>query len=118
VVGQVNDEAVEPVRDRRAVRTPRRVVGPEHEVVNEELRASSEKISERGFSFVGLEAVLLGDSNPRQLLAPPRQLVATPRQFLLGLEQLQPGRKPLFTCSGLMGTHRFLSFHLVDLYSS
>src|ERR687892_1411533 len=37
VVGQVDDEAVEPVRDRRAGRTPRRVVGPEHEVVDEEL---------------------------------------------------------------------------------
>src|SRR5881628_2676539 len=30
VVRQVNEDAVEPVSDRRAVRTPRRVVGPEH----------------------------------------------------------------------------------------
>ena len=37
VVGQVDDDTVEPVRDRRAGRTPRRVVGPEHEVVDEEL---------------------------------------------------------------------------------
>jgi hypothetical protein len=38
---------------------------------------------------------------------PPRQLVATPRQILLGLKKLQPGRKPLFMCSGLVVGHRF-----------
>src|SRR3989442_3513114 len=48
VVGQVNDEAVEPARDRRAGRTPRRVVGPEHEVVDEELRAPAEEVCQRG----------------------------------------------------------------------
>jgi len=82
-------------------------------VIDEKLRASSEEISERRFSFVGLEAVLLVDSNPGQLLPPSRQLVASSRQFLLGLEQLQPGRKPLFTCSGLMISDRFLSFQSV-----
>src|SRR6266496_3809148 len=44
VVGQVDGEAVEAVRDRRAGRTPRRVVRPEHEVVDEELRASPEEV--------------------------------------------------------------------------
>ena len=39
VVRQVDDGAVEPVGDRRARRTARRVVRPEHEVVDEELRA-------------------------------------------------------------------------------
>src|SRR6266480_7842558 len=106
----MNCDAVEAVRDRRAGRTPSFVVGPEHEVVDEELRASPEEISEGRFSFVGLEAVLLVDSHPGQLLPPLRQLIAPPRQFLLGLEQLQPGRKPLFTCSSLMVSHRFLSF--------
>src|SRR5437667_3781740 len=113
VSGQMSGDAVEPVRDRRAGWTPRLVVGPEHEVIDEELRAFSEEISEGRFSFVGLEAVVLVDSNPGQLLPPPRQLIAAPRQFLLSLEQLQPGRKPLFTCSGLMVSHRFLSFHSV-----
>jgi hypothetical protein len=72
-------EAVEPVRDRRAGRTPRRVVGPEHEVVDEELRAPSEEICQRGAPFIGLESVLLVDPDPRQLLTSPRQLVAVPR---------------------------------------
>src|SRR5216683_8019218 len=72
-------DAAEPVRDRRAGRTPRREVGPEHEVVDEELRAPSEEVCQRGAPLVGLESILLVDPNPRQLLPPPRQLVAAPR---------------------------------------
>jgi hypothetical protein len=79
VIREVDDEAVEAVRNRRAGRTPRRVVRPEHKVVNEELRAPSEEIGERRSTLVGLEAVLLVDSNPRQFLPLPRQLVAAPR---------------------------------------
>jgi hypothetical protein len=108
VVRQVNREAVEPIGNRRAGRAPRLVVGAEHEGVNEELRASSEAISEGRSSFIGLEAILLLDANPGQLLPPLRQLVAASRQFLFGLEQLEPSRKPLFTCSGLMVIHRLL----------
>ena len=106
VVRQVDDEAVEPVRDRRAGRTPRRVVGPEHEVVDEELRAPSEEVCQRGAPFIGLESVLLVDPNPRQLLPPPRQLVAAPRELLLRLEQLEPRCQPLFTCPGHVFRHR------------
>src|ERR1700745_302395 len=95
VIGQGNDEAVEAVRDRRAGRTPRRVVGPEHEVVDEELRAPSEEVCQRGAPCIGLESVLLVDPDPRQLLSPPRQLVAAPCQLLLRLEQLQPRCEPL-----------------------
>src|SRR5439155_19550658 len=106
VVGQVDDEAVEPVCDRRAGRTPRRVVGPEHEVVNEELRAPSEEVCQRGAPLVGLESIFLVDPDPRQLLPPPRQLVAAPRELLLLLEQLNPGCKPLFMCPGHVLRHR------------
>src|SRR6058998_2751668 len=106
VVGQVDDEAVEPVRDRRAGRAPRLVVGPEHEVVDEELRAPSEEVCQRGAPLVGLESILLVDPNPRQLLPPPRQLVAAPRELLLRLEQLEPRGEPLFTCPGHVLRHR------------
>src|SRR3984893_5226356 len=81
VVRQVDGEAVEPVRDRRAGRTPRRVVGPEHVVVDEELRAPSEEVCQRGAPFIGLESVLSVDPDPRQLLTAPSQLVAAPREF-------------------------------------
>src|SRR5713226_5705280 len=104
---EVDDGAVEAVRDRRAGRTPCRVLGAEHEVVDEELRASPEQIGEGRRARVGREAVLLVNADPGQLLPPPRQLVAAPRQRLLGLEQLQPGHKLLFTCSGLVIGHGF-----------
>src|SRR5260370_41739179 len=103
----MDDEAVEAARDRGAERTPCCVVGPEHEVIGEELRTSSEEIGERGGALVGLEAVLLVDSKPGQFLPLPREFVAAPRQRLLGLEQLQPGRQPLFTCPGLVRGHCF-----------
>src|SRR4029077_16629879 len=99
-------EAVEPVRDRRAGRTPCRVVGPEHEVVDEGLRAPSEEGCQRGAPVIGLESVLLVDPDPRQLLTLPHQLVAAPRQLLLRLEQPEPGCKPLFTRSGHVCRHR------------
>src|SRR5438046_294997 len=110
MVGQVKLGSVEAVRDRRARRTARLVVGPEREMIDEQLRASSENISEGRFSFVGLEAVILVDPNPRQFLPFSRQLIATAGQFLLGLEQLQPGRKPLFTCSSFTVHNYPLSF--------
>jgi hypothetical protein len=94
VIREVDDEAVEAVRDRRAGRTPRSEVRPEHEVVDEELRAPSEEIGEDRCAFIGLEAVLLVDANPRQLLPPPRQFVAAPCQFLLRREQFLPGLNP------------------------
>src|ERR1700722_20052634 len=103
----MDDGAVEPVGDRLEGRTPCRVVGPEHEVVDEKLRAPSEEVGQRGASLVGLESILLVDSHPRQLLPSARQLVAAVSQLLLRLEQLQPGRKPLFACSGLVVGHRF-----------
>src|SRR5207248_7342909 len=46
MVGQVNCYPVKTVRDRRAGRTTRGVVGPEHEMTDEKLRAASEEISQ------------------------------------------------------------------------
>jgi len=48
-------------------------------VIDEELRAPSEEVRQRGAPLVGLEAILLVDPDPRQFLTPPRQLVAAPR---------------------------------------
>src|SRR4029077_16202997 len=98
--------AAEPVRDRRAGWTPPRVVGPEHEVVDEELRAPPEEVWQRGAPLVGLESVPLVDPNPRQLLPPPRQVVAAPRELLLRLEQLEPRCEPFLPCPGHVLRHR------------
>src|SRR6266566_2251918 len=110
VVRQVDNGAVEPVRDRRTRWTASLIVGPEHEVVDEELRAPSEEVSQRGAPFLGIEFVLLVDPDPRQRLPSPRQLVATPRQLFLGVEQLEPRCQPLFTCSRLVLRHRSSPF--------
>jgi len=82
-------------------------------VVDEELRAPAEEVWQRGAPRVGLEAVLLVDANPWQLLPPPRQLVAATREFLLRLEQLQPRREPLLACPGHVLGHRSSLLHLV-----
>jgi len=109
----VNREPIEPIGDRRAGRAARLEVGPEHVVIDEELRASAEEISKGRFSFVGLEPVILFDPNPRQLLPLPRQLIAAPRKFLLRLEQVEPGCEPLFMCSSFMFSHCLVSFQFV-----
>ena len=81
------------------------VLRAEHEVIYEELRASFEQIGEGRRALVGLEMVLLINSNPWQPLPLLRQFVTTPRQLLLGLQQLQPSRKPLITRSDLVFSH-------------
>src|SRR5438094_892133 len=101
-IGMVDNAVLE----RRAGWTSSRVVGPEHEVVDEELRAPSEEVCQRGAPLVGLESILFVDPNPRQLLPPPRQLVAAPRELLLRLEQLEPRCEPLFTRPGHVLRHR------------
>ena len=107
VMREVDDGAVEAVGDRRAGQTPRGVLGAEHEVIDEELRAPSEEIGEGCRPFLGVEPVLLVDADPGQLLPPARKLVAAPRQRLLGVEQLQPGSEPLLARSGLVVGHCF-----------
>jgi hypothetical protein len=71
MVGQVNHEPVEAVRDRRTGRTPRRVGGPEHEVIDEDLRALPEEVRQRAAPLVGLESILLVGPNPWQFLPSP-----------------------------------------------
>jgi hypothetical protein len=75
----VNREPVEAVRDRRACQTAGGVVGPEHEVVDEQLRASAEEVGQRRAALVRVEGVLLVQPDPRQLLPLERELVAPPR---------------------------------------
>ena len=75
-------------------------------MVDKELGAASEQVCQRSAAFVGLEAVVLLDPNSGELLPLPGQLVAAPGQLLLGLEQLEPGRKPLLTRSCRVLRHR------------
>ncbi|OWK25447.1 hypothetical protein AJ87_10125 [Rhizobium yanglingense] len=106
VVLEMDDDAVESVGDRRAGRAAGRIVGTEHEVIDEKLRAAPEKIRQLGAPFFGLEPVFLVDPNPGQFLTPQRQCVAAPCQLLFILEQVEPCRQPLFACSGYVCRHR------------
>jgi hypothetical protein len=108
VIGQVDGNAVEPIRDRRTGRASRFVVGPEHEVINEKLRAPLEEIRERGAALVGVESIGLVDSHPRQRLSLPRQFVAASREVFLRIKQLEPRGQPLFMCSNHVLRHRVL----------
>ena len=117
VVREVDGKAVEAVRDRRTGGTARCVIGPEHEVIDEELRTPSEEICERRASLVGLESVLLLDRDPGQLAPPPRKLVAEPGVVLFADEELLACGEPFFTCSDLVIRHRAASFCVVS-YSS
>jgi hypothetical protein len=55
-------------------------------MVDEQLRAPLEEVCQRSAPFVGVEAVVLLDLDPRQFLAPTSQLVAAARQFLFVFE--------------------------------
>src|SRR5262249_57232668 len=103
---QVHGKPVEAVRDRRAGRAAGGEVGPEHEVVDEELRAPAKEVCQRGAPLLGLESIRLVDPDPGQLLPLPRQLVAAPRELLLRLEQLEPRGEPLLTGPGPVLRHR------------
>jgi hypothetical protein len=76
----VRDGAVEAVRGVRAARTPR--IRPavdrraEHEVEDEQLRATVEELGQCLRPVVGLEAVVLLDGDPRQRLPLQGKLVA------------------------------------------
>src|ERR671924_1091672 len=114
----MDDGPVEAIRDRRAGWAAGGVIGPEHEVVDEELRAPLEEVRQRGAPLVGLESIRLVDPHPRQFLPPPRQLVAAPRELLLLLEQLKPRGEPFFTCSGYVLRHRSSHLRVVTLAAS
>jgi len=64
-------------------------------VVDEQLTAALKKLRQGARAVVGFEAVLLLDTDPRQLASLARQLVAQSRVFLLADEQLLACGRPL-----------------------
>jgi hypothetical protein len=96
---QVGNDTVEVIGDEGASGASLALFGnavsvAEHEVIDEELRASAKEVPWCGASLVGLESIVLVDPNPRQLLPSSRQLVAAPHEFLFSLQQLEPCREP------------------------
>src|SRR5262249_54942749 len=91
------------------------VVGSEHKVIDEKLRAPFEEVHQRGAALICLEAVLLVDPNPRQLLPLKCQLVAALRELLLRVEQFEPRCEPLFASPGVVRCHRSCLLPVVAL---
>src|SRR5436190_8504414 len=79
MIGQVSSDPVETVRDRRAGRTARGIIGAKHEMINQQLRASAKEVCQRRAPFIRLELVLLVEPDPRQFLTFSRQLIAASR---------------------------------------
>jgi hypothetical protein len=79
----VRERCVEVVGQARAAGACGLVGRPEHELVDEQLRAPVEKLGQRLLSILGVEGVLLVDANPRHLLPLLRDLLVEPSQLLL-----------------------------------
>src|SRR5215218_4263962 len=82
-----------------------RVVGPEHDVVGEQLRAAVEELGEGLLAVLGVELVLLLDRDPGEIEALSLDLLVS--LCLLGLElgELVPGRLPFLAGSDLVFRH-------------
>src|SRR6266498_5974754 len=93
------------VGDRGADGAARLVRRAEHEVVDEQLRATVEELGERLRPRLGLEAVVLLDRHPGELPPLPRELVAASGELLLFGEQLLAGRIEFLLCADLVLGH-------------
>ena len=98
--GEVVDGPAEIVGGERAAGAALRLVGSEHEVVDDELGPAGEQLGERPAPVLGVEAVLPLHRHPRQLATSARELVAAAGELLLLLEQGDARRQPL-----LAGSH-------------
>jgi hypothetical protein len=84
------------------------VVGPEHDVVGEQLRASVEELGERLLAVLGVELVLLLHRHPGQLAALLGHLLAELGVLGLELRELVASRLPFLAGSDLRVSHRCL----------
>src|SRR2546423_6866979 len=96
---------IDRVGDRGADGTARLVRRAEHEMVDEQLRATIEELGERLRPRLGLEAVVLLDRHPGELPPLLRERVAAPGELLLFREQLPAGRVEFLLCADLVLRH-------------
>src|SRR5204862_4743505 len=101
--------AVELIAQVRAPRTGAElVIGAEHDVVGEELRAPVEELGERLLPVLGVEPVLLLDGNPWKLTPLLGHLLAELRVLGLELRKFVASRLPVLARSNLVVGHRSL----------
>ena len=114
----MREDAVEVVGDERAARAAGVLLvdtepEAEHEVIDEQLRATVEEVGERLRPLVRLEGVGLLDRHPGELPAPAGELIALAHVRLLGVQQLLAGGQPLLSRSHRVLGHRGSPFVVV-----
>src|SRR5438477_10057947 len=82
------------------------VLGPEHDVVGEELRAAVKQLGERLLSVLGVEYVLLLHPNPGKPAALLSHLLAELRMLGLELRELIACRLPFLAGTNAVVGHR------------
>src|SRR5271169_1729743 len=92
---EVGPHAVEMVGEKRTARTAFLPSRTEHEVIDNQLAATVEEISQQYFSVWAVEDVLLLDFLPWHLAALAAQLIAQPGELLLLRQQFLPCRQPI-----------------------
>jgi hypothetical protein len=93
---QVDQCAVDVVRQERAAGAAFLPARTEHEVIGHELAAAVEQVGQAPPALRAFECVDLIHADPRQLAALGAQLVAQPGEFLLFPQVLPAGLEPLF----------------------
>ena len=111
---QVGYLRAEGVRDRGADGTAGLVRGAEHEVVDEQLRATVEEVGERLRAVLGLEPVVLLDRHPGELPPLLRELVTAMGELLLLREELFARRVEFLLRADLVLGHRLPSCVLLS----
>src|SRR5947208_9048117 len=102
----MHERAVEPVAQVGAAGAgAERVVGAEHDVVGERLRAPVEELGEGLLAVLGVELVLLLDRDPGEIETLSLDLLVSRRLLGLELGELVPGRLPFLAGSNLVLRH-------------
>src|SRR5687768_12324969 len=91
-----------------------RGLGIEHRVVDDELAAALEDLSERLPTVFALERVLLLDTLPRQFAPLPAELVAKASEPLFLDQMLLSGRHPFVVADYFVGCHLVLLLRVFD----
>src|SRR5207245_8085198 len=105
-VVQGDERAVEPVAQAGAAGAGAEgVVGAEHDVVGEQLRAPVEELGEGLLAVLGVELVFLLDHDPGEIETLALDLLVSLRLLGLELGHLVPGRLPLLARSDLVLRH-------------
>src|SRR2546421_3916617 len=102
----MHERAVEPVAQVGATGAgAERVVGAEHDVVGEQLRAPVEELGEGLLAVLGVELVLLLDRDPGEIETLSLDPLVSLRLLRLELGELVPRRLPFLTCSNPVFGH-------------